>query len=561
MCGIWVYISKRKASNTISARQLEHFYKLAHRGPDDHRISCLIDQASDSNITMGFHRLAIIDPDPSSGQPLQNGDEYLVCNGEIYNYRELLSSYGIISTTKSDCEVIIHLYRLLGTQAAVVNLDAEFAFVLYDSKNSRIVAARDPYGVRPLFFATDGDGSAYFSSEVKGIPPECHGVPFLPNHYMTIDLKTWSISYRSYTVLPAPNSIQDSLSEITTNLHDLLTEAVRKRLMSDRPLGCLLSGGLDSSLVTSIVCKLRPDMVNTMNCYTIGMEGSVDVAAAKKVVEFLGIKNHHIVPFTVEQGIAAIDRVIYYLESYDVTTVRASTPQYCMSEWINKHTDNKVLLSGEGPDEVLPGYQYFKMATDPMVLHKESLRLLSELYLFDNLRTDRTMAAQGLEVRVPYLDKALVAYVNSIDPNYRMCNNQMEKMIMRKAFADGNYLPEEILYRHKEAFSDAVSAKNQKSWYQRLREYIDLQLTDADLLLAKTTYASFNPPETKEELYYRRIFEKHYPGRGDLIPHYWMPKWVKQNQRDPSATVLECHTGDLTGGHSVVALNPLTLEC
>jgi asparagine synthase (glutamine-hydrolysing) len=314
--------------------------------------------------------------------------------------------------------------------------------------------------------------------------------------------------------------------------------------MSDRPIGCLLSGGLDSSLVTSIVSRHLPNL----HCFSIGLnESSVDIIAAKKVANFLKIpiENHHIVNFTIEEGLSAIRDVIYHLESYDITTIRASTPQYLLAKYIRTNTDIKVLYSGEGSDELFAGYQYSKSAPSDKDLHFDTIRLLSELYLYDNLRTDRTTAAWGLEVRVPFLDKKFTQYVLELDPKLKRSSMEvMEKMLLRNSFKEGNYLPDEILYRPKEAFSDAVSSK-EVSWYKSLNVYINQAVSDEQLGDASIKYP-YNTPQTKEALYYRDIFSELYPIKNidQVIPHYWLPKW-QGNVQDPSATVLKCHQGDL----------------
>jgi asparagine synthase (glutamine-hydrolysing) len=531
MCGIFAYLGNK--NNLEQNKKL--YMRIQHRGPD----FSVIKKISD-NVTFGFHRLAIVDPNPEANQPLYLNNNSLICNGEIFNYKELIDEHKLNPLTNSDCHVLLYLYEKYGLE--MINmLDAEFSFVLYDQKNNRVIAGRDQYGVRPLFIAYNDDGDVYFVSEVKAVSllEDFTIEPFLPSHYMIYDLETKERKYVRYISCPT-NIITCSRQQVLLKMKELFIKAVKKRLMSDKPIGCLLSGGLDSSLVTSIVNR----NLKNLHCFSIGLVNGVDICAAKKVVKYLKIpeERHHIVNMTVEEGMMAIHDVIYHLESYDITTIRASTPQYLLAKYISKNTDIKVLYSGEGADELLAGYQYSKSAPTVEELHNDTLRLLDELYLFDNLRTDRTTAAWGLEVRVPFLDKEFTSYVLSIDPKYRKPSLEiMEKTLMRDCFR-GDYLPEEILYRRKEAFSDAVSSKD-KSWYKTLSGYIEKIISDEELLNAKSKYLH-NPPLTKEALYYRNIFQELYPNRDKLISHYWMPKW-QGDITDPSATVLKCHKGDL----------------
>jgi asparagine synthase (glutamine-hydrolysing) len=366
--------------------------------------------------------------------------------------------------------------------------------------------------------------------------------PFLPGHFMKVDLDTFETEYTPYFQIEKIERFSGNVDRnyFLNIINKLLTKSVVKRLMSDQPLGCLLSGGLDSSLVTSIVSRY----VKNVHCFSIGLENSVDVFAAKKVAAFLKIpkEKHHIVTFTVEEGLKALEDVIYHLESYDITTIRASTPQYLLAKYVKNKTNVKVLFSGEGADELFAGYQYSKDSPSAEALHKDTIKLLKELYLYDNLRTDRTTAKWGLEVRIPFLDKEFTKFVLSLDPSLRRPSKKiMEKLLLRDSFKN-NYLPEEILYRPKEAFSDAVSSK-EVSWYRTLADHIGQVVSDEELKDAHSKYP-FNTPQTKEALYYRNIYSRLYPNREELIAHYWMPQW-QGNIKDPSATVLSCHQGDL----------------
>jgi asparagine synthase (glutamine-hydrolysing) len=524
MCGICAIINKNHFIQILS----ESFNRLKHRGPDSTTFRQI------KNIYLGFHRLAIIDPEERSNQPLVHNDVYLICNGEIYNYKDLIKQYDLHCNSGSDCEVIIHLYEKFGIDNTCKLLDAEFSFVLYDAKNNMIFVARDRFGVRPLFMNCNVD-YIMIASEAKGIPNNKINstYPFPPAHYVVINPISLSCRFIKYRKVAAPFSIQPP------NIHEtilkLFVEAVKKRLMSDRPLGCLLSGGVDSSLVTSIASRYIKDL----HCFSVGLDNeSIDIIAAKKVVKFLGLKNHHIITFTVQEGFEVLEEVINTLESYDVTTIRASVPQYLMSKYISQKTDIKVILSGEGSDELFAGYRYNRNAPSAHALYADGLRLLEELYMFDNLRTDRTTAKWGLEVRVPFLDNAFIDYVLSTDATLRLHTGTMEKLLLRDSFKDG-YLPDDILYRPKEAFSDAVSTKD-VSWYKSLQNIIDKELSDDEFNREKITY-QHNPPMTKEALYYRRIFNKYFPEGDHFINHYWFPKWVDKDLVDPSATALKCY--------------------
>lgn len=579
MCGIWALLSKTNHA-IDEATILETYKKIVHRGPDCSNLHHLHRKVSTSTpwkLLFGFHRLAIIDTSCQSDQPLYSRDKTctLICNGEIFNYQQLIKDEKLETVTASDCESILHLYQKYGIQGATQRLDAEFAFTIYDDTKQQLHIARDRFGVRPLFWAFSNLGNLYISSEAKGINNvDDNGVlikvePFPPGCTVTIQLDYIDISTGEIVPFsvgdPEPfvtwNNKLSTYSKVLDrepceNIQKLLIQAVKKRLMSDRPLGCLLSGGVDSSLVTAITWNLLSKQEReNFHCFSIGLEGSVDLAAAEIVAKYLGIQHHHIVKFSVEEGLQALEKVIYHLETYDVTTIRASVPQYLLAKYVGTQTQIRVLLSGEGADELFGGYQYFKQCPTASELQVESRRLLDELYLYDNLRTDRTTAAWGLEVRVPFLDRDLVEYVDSLDPELRMCSlEKIEKHLLRSSFVqidkDGNSpLPDSILWRRKEAFSDAVSSR-ETSWYKSLQKHLmekefgTIDNSEDILRKGQSDYLN-NPPPTLEALAYRKIFERVHPGRSNLIPRYWMPRWVKLEQWDPSATVLECHAGDL----------------
>lgn len=537
MCAILCICGNQ--NSTESEKSLE---SLSHRGPDQ-TISNVID-----NIFFGFHRLSIIDKTSNGMQPFDIKDTVLVCNGEIFNSESLKDEYKIQTKSKSDCEVIVYLYRQFGMKKTIQLLDGEFAFVLYDKLSKQLFIVRDPLGVRPLFIGYSFADEMHEHLEIIGIASEMKALSKFPNveqvisgHYLEVDTVSKSFNcfqhFRMDIMKQYMYPFQVSLENYQSLISLYLKNAVKKRLISDAPIGAFLSGGLDSSLISSIAYSLNPDM----HFFTIGLKNSVDVYASKSVVKFLKIpkSHHHIVEFTVEQGFDALFNVIQCLESYDITTVRASIPQYLLSEYISKNTDIKVLLSGEGADELFSGYIYSRNAPTSKKLRKDSIRLLEELMYFDNLRTDRTTAAHGLEVRAPFLDKALVQLIMHGDPILNMCDRSIEKELLRSSFRDDHILPYSILNRRKEAFSDAVSSSTE-SWYISLVSMIEPFVSNQQMIEAVDVYP-FNTPMTKEAYFYRSVFEKFYPEREMTIPHFWMPRWQEDDIVDPSATILKAY--------------------
>ncbi|AZL89443.1 glutamine-dependent asparagine synthetase [Megavirus baoshan] len=544
MCGIFCLI--QYGNNKIDQQQcIKCLDKLRPRGPDnsDYKFVNVNDNVS---VFLGFTRLAIMDTSSAGMQPFQDiDDNYLVCNGEIYNYQDLATDYDIQMNTQCDCEIILPMVNKVGFMEMISNkLDAEFAMVVLRKQKNKLYAARDRYGVRPLYIGHNKTNNTIaFASELKAL----HGImehiqQVEPNFYIDLDLtvnidfknldySNFMKQYYDFDKLSVRYADDNNIEVIQNNIRNLFTSAVKKRLESDRPIGFLLSGGLDSSLIVAIASKIIGP--KKITCFSIGLPGSPDVEAAKKVVEYLGITQHHIVPFSVEQGIEIIPEVINTIETYDITTIRASTPQYIMAKYIHDYTNIRVLLSGEGSDEIHGSYKYMRFAPNEHEFHWETIRLLRELCYFDNKRTDRSMADNGLEVRIPFLDFEYVEYITSIDPNLLMYKQDyLEKKIIRDAFI--NYLPNEILYRPKEAFSDAVSSK-EMNWYKNIQKIADLSISDNDLLNNKFIY---NKPEIKEALYYRYIFDKIYKNRDNILPHYWLPRFQTKKISDPSATVL-----------------------
>lgn len=540
MCGIFCLVQ----TGTVDLQMAkECLLKLTHRGPDGLNYKCI--KINDKEVFLGFVRLAIMDISNAGLQPFYSSKDrtHVICNGEIYNFKEIEKDHSIEMISSCDCEIILPLYEKL-TNKFVDHLDAEFAMVILDEKSKIIKAMRDRYGVRPLFYGYNTKtGTFGLASEMKALHPIMEFVsPFPPDRTMHLNLSKplFPVNYSThFTIYNTYNDLtynieMSDISYIHQQINMYLTSAVKKRLNADRPIGFLLSGGLDSSLITAIATKiLGPDKII---CFSVGLPNSSDVIAAKKVVEFLNIKHHYIVPFSIEDGIKQIPNVIKSIESYDVTTVRASTPQYIMAHYIKEKTDIRVLLSGEGSDEIHGSYRYFRNAPNIEEFHNETIRLLKDLYCFDNLRTDRTMSSAGLEVRVPFLDFEYVKFIKKINPKLLMYSEKyMEKQIIRDSFV--GYLPNEILYRSKEAFSDAVSSK-EVNWYKSIQSLAESTITQQEL---STNPFQINKPETIEALYYRRIFDSYYSKRCNVIPYYWLPKFQSEKVVDPSATVLKCY--------------------
>lgn len=519
MCGIFAALFSEYSLEEL----MPHLQAIQHRGPDHTAIV----QANETTV-LGFHRLAINGLTPAGNQPLchpSHPELKLICNGEIYNYKKLSELYGCSLVSGSDCEIILHLYKKLGIHETCRLLDGYFAFVLVDG--DRVFAARDPIGIRSLFIGSRKD-SIYLSSELKAIHSLCESVSQFPPG-------TWwdGQTYTSYSYLYSNLVIEPAVdTEAIGTLRELLTSAVEKRVeMTERPIGCLLSGGLDSSIICALVNKsMMRRTGKPVHTFSIGFEGSTDCLYARKVAEHLQTIHHEVI-VTPQDMIEAIPEVIRMIESYDTTTVRASTPMYLLCKYIAKHTDIRVIFSGEGSDELSGSYLYFHNAPSEIEFREETLRLVRDLHYFDVLRCDKSTAGNGLEVRVPFLDRDFVHYYLHLCPKLKMPKTYgIEKYLLRKAFED--MLPKEVVWRVKEAFSDGVSSV-ENSWFQIIQRHVNrLQLEECRSV--------FNPPVLKESLWYRNVYEKEYPGREYLIPYYWLPKWVG-NVSDPSARVLSVY--------------------
>lgn len=520
MCGITVYTGK---SQQIKELFVKEYYKIKHRGPDN---SIMLDLNEEGWV--GFHRLMIVDLTSNGNQPLSHDHVYLVCNGEIYNDKQIRKQYNTFPfKSSSDCESIIPLYLDLGIAETAKQLDAEFAFVLYDQKLKKYVAARDPIGIRPLFYGYAEDGTICFSSEMKSLHSICKTIKaFPPGHYY---VDGQFIEYRDVTnVKPATD---DTDEEILEKISSLFIEGVKKRLQADAPLGFLLSGGLDSSLVCAIGAKLLDKPIKT---FAVGLnEGAIDLKWAKIVADHLGADHTEII-FTKEDVLSTLHELIYMLETYDITTIRASMGMYIMCKEIFKTTPVRTLLTGEISDELF-GYKYTDFAPTPEEFQKEATKRIKEIYMYDVLRADRSMSGASLESRVPFGDLAFAEYVMSIPAEKKMNTTGIGKYLLRKSFEKHNLLPESILWREKAAFSDAVG----HGMVDYLKEYADQTYTDTDVILAEKKY-NFAIPFTKESLLYRDIFESHFPGRAELVVDFWMPNknWENCNVSDPSARAL-----------------------
>ncbi|GFR66567.1 asparagine synthetase [glutamine-hydrolyzing] [Elysia marginata] len=549
MCGIWAVFG---SDENVSA-QCNAVHKITHRGPDAFRIENI---HHFQNCCLGFHRLSIVD-DLRGMQPLRlytYPHTYLIYNGEIYNHKTLAKEFDMTLSTEVDGEPMIHLYQTHGPVAMAEKLDGVFAFCILDTANRKVILGRDTFGVRPLFRFCTKEGFLAVCSEAKGLFGLSHSEndedlriePFPPGHVEVYDIDSQGRAFLresvcfnktgqipKYQLAVPPESYA---TDVKKNVAMLLEKAVEKRLMSDRRVGCLLSGGLDSSLVAALVVKLSKKLGITypIQTFAIGMEGSTDLKAAKKVATHLGTEHHEIL-MTPEEGIKAIDDTIRHLESYDITTVRASVGMYLLSKYVQEKTDTVVVMSGEGADEVAQGYIYFHNAPSAQAAHEESVRLMEDLYMYDVLRGDRSTAAWGLEIRVPFLDHQFTSYYLSLDSELRQPKDGVEKHLIRSSFDETGLLPSEILWRPKEAFSDGIASLT-KSWFEIIQDVCKEKISQKELDSASSVYPH-NPPHTKEALYFRKLFEQHYPGKAYWIPYYWLPAWTKTDE--PSARTLK----------------------
>ena len=554
MCGIFCILNN--SSYFYENQIINNFNKGINRGPEN---STLIN--IDNSTIFGFHRLAINGLDDISNQPIVIDEITLICNGEIYNYKELYSMIKDIEPkSSSDCEIIIHLYKKYGIEQTLKIVDGVFSFILIDNKKNEIYVARDPFGVRPLYYIEAKDvkneeNIIIFASELKVLSDfykhlfEYYEIKqFKPSTYSKYvyknkssifnfikTCKKWFLESENiiYHTTSSPNFVPDFTEEYNIyNIQIYLKDAVRKRVnTTDRPIGCLLSGGLDSSLITALTTEIMKEngCKEKLNTFSIGMEGSEDLKNAKIVSEYLDT-NHFEIVLTEEEFFNSIPEVIQIIESYDTTSVRASIGNYLIGKYISKNTDIKVVLNGDGSDELMGGYLYMHHAPDSIEFDKESRRLLKDIHFFDVLRSDKSISSNGLEPRTPFLDKSFVNYYLSINPNIRNHNNKennIEKYLLRKAFSSKYYLnnnrqllPDSILWRSKVAFSDGVSGQK-RFLFQMIKENVELKY------------------KISENEYYKKLFDLYYPNCDNIVPYLWKHRFIISD--DPSATTLKIY--------------------
>ena len=564
MCGIFALLNYSKYSlETIN----NEFMKGQKRGPESSKFV-----TEYKKMVLGFHRLAINGLNEESNQPLVINGVVLICNGEIYNYKQLYETMEITPITGSDCEVIIHLYIKYGIEQTLTMLDGVYSFILYDTRKTSYLAeqvyvARDPFGVRPLYLLKHGLSNILspfgFASELKSLDYFCNDnnfydiYQFQPGTYSTFSFSTtcydhWQIEKENiiYTMPSFPhNWLINNNNQIMfvdnlwlTISASLNTAVIKRCLTTERPIACLLSGGLDSSLIASLVNNFYKSNGNhnKLETYSIGLEGSEDLKYARIVADYLDTKHTEII-VTEQEMFEVIPEVIKAIESYDTTTIRASIGNYLLGKYISTHSEAKVIFNGDGSDELLGGYLYMNECPDDIEFDKETRRLLKDIHLFDVLRSDKSISSHGLEPRTPFLDKNFVNFILSIPPYIRNHKNIpegcIEKFILRNSFCvnyfknfnDKQILPNEILWRKKEAFSDGVSSQG-RSLYKILQEQI------ANKLNTENNVTHYEPNIETEKLYYKKLFISLYPNCADIVPYFWMPKYITSN--DPSARTL-----------------------
>lgn len=559
MCGIWAIIEKSINSKGKSMQYLNNFWNIKHRGPDNSHIETF------DNVFVGFHRLAVMDTSFKSNQPYVIRDEtrtiVFVCNGEIYNYQQINKEYNFNVGT-SDCLIIPKLYIHYTNQKkedpvnewiSLFNnyIKGEFAFMLFEfdemMKLSKYFVGRDHVGVRPLYVSLTNDDIDFYSSELKGMisyTNKCMEFPPGSIRCVTNDGFKYHSVFHNYTDLYSENIDYYTISDesILENIRSVVTSSIKRRLVADRPIAFLLSGGVDSSLVAAISAKLIKQPIRTFCC---GMKGSTDMKYARLVADHIG-SNHTEVYFTEEEGIQALEDVIYTTETWDTTTIRASVGQYMVSKYIGTKTDCRVVMVGEGPDEVCSSYLFNYYAPNEIELDKAAKEYVQKIHMYDGRRADRCLSRWGLEARVPFLDDEVIRSYWKINPSKRHPNHKgIEKYWLRKAFDGIDLLPEEVLWRKKEAFSDGVSSK-ERSWFQVLQEYINENYGDEKHYKSILQENLSSLPQSNEAKFYRKIYlSKFGLSKDDIIPHYWQPKWdssgVITSYVDPSARELEVY--------------------
>tara|TARA_B100000787_G_scaffold170105_1_gene164039 strand:+ start:3872 stop:5533 length:1662 start_codon:yes stop_codon:yes gene_type:complete len=550
MCGIFALINSNKDFDLIK----KEFQKGKIRGPENTELLKI------NNTYIGFHRLAINGLNDKSNQPFHINNIYCICNGEIYNYKSLAHDYNIILTTDSDCEIIIQLYIKFGIEKTIKLLDGVFSFFIYDTNINKFFIGRDPHGVRPLYYFNENNTFG-FASDLKVLYNLCDDKSnihnFTPSHYFYISQDNNTIYFDKLNYYRLPdynltinnnNNDFNDLNIIYNNIVDILKKSVHKRVIDtcERPIACLLSGGLDSSLIAALVNDYLKNKNKKLATFSIGLKDSEDLKYAKIVAQHINSEHTEII-LTEDEFFDSIPHVIYDIESYDTTTIRASVGNYLIGKYIKNNTDYKVIFNGDGADELMGGYLYFRKCPNFSEFNIECKRLLENINRFDVLRSDKSISSHGLEPRTPFLDKNFVDYYICInnqlkqDTTFKLC----EKYLIRKAFEINmpGLLPKNILWRKKEAFSDGVSSLK-KSWYTIINEKIKTLYQSNHLLFVSLTLLlddknTINPPRTYEQAYYKYLYNLNYKGTDSLIPYFWMPKFVIAN--DASARSLDIY--------------------
>jgi len=535
------------------------FMNTSARGPDRSTFIKL----SDYGLYIGFHRLSIMDTSTNGDQPFvmelpkSNKVVYVMCNGEIYNYKELCSKYNIVCKSGSDCEIILHLYNLIGIDEMIKELNGEFSFCVSEINKSTgeviLNIGRDQAGTRMLYI-TGSDNEVIISSELKGSPFLKRGYEvqqFRPRHYLEIsnkDNKMFDLNSCKFVEWLDFKKIIPTIfdfEEAKLKIKQTFIKIVRSMTMTDREFCCLLSGGVDSSIVASLLSEYCKEHKIILHTFSIGLDsGSTDRPFAEMAAKHIGSKHHHII-VTENDCLEALSKIPSIIESTDITSNRASCLQYLVVNWISKNTNFKVVYCGDGADEVLFSYKYCHYVTCPKVFHDESIRLIEDIHMFDGLRAGMCSTSCGLEIRFAFLNKEFLNLMFSIDPMLRMPKNGLEKFLFRDAFFDGNYLPHEVLFRNKEAFSDGCSEKT-KSWFEIVKDHVDNLYTDEQLEMYKSKYTHM-PIVSKESLHYRLLFEKTFgtsENTQKVIPYYWLPRFVPKEFgeiTEPSARILSVY--------------------
>lgn len=520
MCGIWCITGE-----TIEEHEAKRYVGcLRNRGPENLQLF------SSKNYQLGFTRLALNGLSDAGNQPMFDSEVRWVCNGEIYNWKHLAEKIGFLNRTGSDCAVLGSLLtKSQSLQDFFSSLHGVFAMVLV--WKNQIIVGRDPFGVRPLFYSK-ASKNIVFASELKAIPSWRHVSSFPPGCFATVDPITLEMTLQQYHF-----RIQKEISDSFQSIRESLEQSVSLRMMTERPVACLLSGGLDSSLIAALVQKQLKQVNKCLQTFSIGFENSQDLKYARKVAEHIGSKHTEIIK-TPDEFFDAIPSVVKDIESFDITTVRASVGNWLLGKYIREHSQCKVVFNGDGSDEVLGGYLYFFKAPSEKEFEEESDRLLQDIHLFDVLRSDRCISSHGLEPRTPFLDKDFVNTVKSIHVSLRIPSSQkIEKWILREAFSSTDILPHEVLWRKKEAFSDGVSNSQGICWYQECQQRALKMFPSWEESSKNIKYLK---PISAESYYYRMLFGSYYPGMHNVIPYFWMPKWSPET-KDPSAKTLSLH--------------------